>query len=58
MEEGQIANEWITPGKIGRSSGKPKQDLKYGEVQIISCSRFSALSVSEEDESETQKVVE
>lgn len=52
VEEGQIEEKWLTPGKTGRSSGKQAKSLKYGEVKIITPSRYSALSVSEEEEKE------
>lgn len=58
LEEGQMENVWLTPGKTGRSSNKQKQNLKYGEVQIFSQSRFSALSVPEEDVQELGNHVE
>lgn len=61
VEEGQIENEWldVTPGKAGRNS-EQKRDLKYGEVRIISSSRFSALSIleGEEELEENEKVNE
>lgn len=54
-EEGQIVEEWLTPGRIGRSSGKQNQSLKYGEVRIITPSRYSALSIDEEESKETDE---
>lgn len=51
IEEGQIREEWVTPGKSGRNSGNQK-NLQYGEVRIATPSRFSALSMLEEDENE------
>ena len=47
-EEGRD-KEWITPSKHGRSPGKAKSDLKYGEVSILSNS-YSALCGKEEGE--------
>lgn len=43
IEEGQLVDEWVTPGKTGRSSVQQQQTLKYGEVRIITPSRYSAL---------------
>lgn len=51
-EEGQVNEEWVTPGKNGRSSGKQSKNLQYGEVHIATPSRYSALSVLEEEEKE------
>lgn len=49
IEEGQVVEEWLTPGKTGRSSIKQNQTLKYGEVKIITPSRYSALSIPDEE---------
>ncbi|KAF8109181.1 hypothetical protein N665_0101s0011 [Sinapis alba] len=57
-EDGQIVEEWLTPEKIGRTLGKKNQELQYGAVQIITPSRFSALSIPEEVEKDTKEVKE
>lgn len=54
LEEGQITEKWVTPGKSGRSSGK-QVNLRYGEVRIATPSRFSALSILEEKEKELEE---
>lgn len=58
IEEGQITDQWLTPGKTGRSSEKKNQTLKYGEVRIATPSRFSALSTLDDEEEKGNKVVE
>lgn len=55
IEEVQIANEWLTPGKTGRGTSNQRKNLKYEETQIISPSRFSALSVPDEEIQEMEK---
>lgn len=57
IEEGQITEEWLTPGKTGRSSGKT-QNLKYGEVRIATPSRFSALTIEEEEQGKIGNEIE
>ncbi|KAF3512460.1 hypothetical protein F2Q69_00007520 [Brassica cretica] len=54
IEEGEIVKDWldVTPGKAGRGSNT----LKYGQVGILTPSRFSALlEVDEKDEKEDTK---
>ncbi|KAF3495891.1 hypothetical protein DY000_02055005 [Brassica cretica] len=58
IEEGQIANEWLTPGKTWRGTSNQRKNLKYEETQIISPSRFSALSVPDEEIQEMEKIEE
>lgn len=51
FEECQIRKEWstVSPAKASRSPGKQYTNLIYGQVQIISPSKFSALSETGEN---------
>lgn len=50
--ETETENEqWVTPNKSGRSPGKKKEVLKYGEVSILS-NFYSVLSEKEEKDEE------
>lgn len=53
VEESQVGEEWLTPGKTGRGLSKQK-DLKYGEVKITP-SRFAALSGSDKEGKNQEK---
>ncbi|KAF3566548.1 hypothetical protein DY000_02015533 [Brassica cretica] len=54
LEEGEIMEVWkdVTLEKASRSSKQKHQDLKYGQVQIATPSRFAALSDTKESEEE------
>ncbi|CAF2049461.1 unnamed protein product, partial [Brassica napus] len=45
-------NEWktVSPGKVCRSAEKRGRELEFGKVSLLSNSRFSVLSLEEEEE--------
>lgn len=47
---------WITPLKPGRSPGKQNENLRYGEVSILSNSYAALLGKEGEEEGETEEV--
>lgn len=47
--------EWTTPIRVGCSLDKNKRDLEYGQVSILSNSRFSVLSEEKEGDIELGK---
>ncbi|KAJ4916830.1 Uncharacterized protein Rs2_02380 [Raphanus sativus] len=53
-------NEWTTvsPGKVGRSAEKKGKDVEHGQDSILSNSRFSVLSLDEEDGEIIERVEE
>lgn len=51
-------NEWqtVSPGKVCRSAEKREKEFEYGQVSILSRSRFSVLSLEDEEGEITDSV--
>lgn len=57
---GVTESEWqtVSPGKVGRSAEKKGEDAEQGQKSILSNSRFSVLSLDEEDGEIIERVEE